>query len=148
MAGKGKPEVLGARYACAYGNRTRPHGTQEYTMAPSTPDAKKHVKARRRRCLKAHERLARDRRQAQHAAESLQQALNNLGLPEDLGTEIAGRLRSPQQLFGKIVGMMFPSLCGCRTNCELYGVRGWDKHLSFPIRDCSKQACTFPAMSF
>jgi hypothetical protein len=91
--------------------------------------AKKHAKARQRRRLTAHERLARDRRQAQHAAEALQQALDDLGLPADLVTEITGRLRSQQKLLGKIVGMMCPPLFGCRTNFELCRVRGWDKNL-------------------
>jgi hypothetical protein len=40
-------------------------------MSPTQQYAKKRAKARQRR-LKAHERLARDRRQAQHAAEALQ----------------------------------------------------------------------------
>ena len=70
-----------------------------------------------------------DRRQAQQAAEALQQALDDLGLPEDLVTEIEGRLRSQQKLLGKIVGMMCPPLFGCRTNSELCRVRGWDKNL-------------------
>src|SRR3989475_8508586 len=90
---------------------------------------KKHAKARQRRRLKAQERLARDRRQAQHAAEALHQALDALGLPDNLVTEIEGRLRSQQQLLGKIVGMMCPPLFGCRTNTELCRVRGWDKNL-------------------
>ena len=66
---------------------------------------KKHAKARQRRRLKAQERLARDRRQAQQAAEALQLALDDLGLPEDLVTEIEGRLRSQHKLLGKIVGV-------------------------------------------
>jgi hypothetical protein len=90
---------------------------------------KKHAQARQRRRLKAQERLARDRRQAQHAVEALQQALAALGLPEDLVVEIEGRLRSQQKLLGKIMGMMFPPLFGCRTNFELCRVRGWDKNL-------------------
>src|SRR5713226_1738354 len=98
-------------------------------MSPRTRDAKQHAKASKRRRLKAQERLARDHRQAQHAAEALHQALDDLGLPEDLVTEIAGRLRSQQKLLGKIVGMMFPPLFGCRTNTELCRVRGWDKNL-------------------
>ena len=57
-------------------------------MSPIQRQVKKHAQARRRRYLKAHERLARDRRQAQHAAEALQQALDALGLPADLVTEI------------------------------------------------------------
>jgi hypothetical protein len=43
--------------------------------------------------------------------------------------EIEGRLRSQQQLLGKICSVMFPSLFGCRTNAELCRVRGWDKNL-------------------
>jgi hypothetical protein len=98
-------------------------------MCPRTRDAKQHAKARKRRRLKAQERLARDRCQAQHAAEALQQALDALGLPEDLVAEIEGRLRSQQKLLGKIVGVMCPPLFGCHTNTELYRVRGWDKNL-------------------
>src|SRR5689334_16869865 len=90
---------------------------------------KRQAKARQRRRRTATERLQRDRRQAQHAAKALQQALDDLGLPEDLVTEIAGRLRSQQNLLGKIVGMMCPLLFGCRTNTELCRVRGWDKNL-------------------
>jgi hypothetical protein len=59
----------------------------------------------------------------------LEQALHDLGLPEDLVAEIEGRLRSQQQLLGKIFGVMFPPLFGCRTNSELYRERGWDKNL-------------------
>jgi DDE superfamily endonuclease len=104
------------------------NGLKERTMSPTQRYAKKHAKARHRRRLKAHERLARDRRQAQRAAEALHQALEELGLPEGLVAEIEGRLRSQQQLLGKIVGVMFPALFGCRTPSELCRVRGWDKN--------------------
>jgi hypothetical protein len=43
--------------------------------------------------------------------------------------EIEGRLRSQHTLLGKIFGVMFPPLFGCRTNTELCRVRGWDKNL-------------------
>ena len=43
--------------------------------------------------------------------------------------EIEGRLRSQQQLLGKICSVMFPPLFGCRTNAELCRARGWDKNL-------------------
>jgi len=43
--------------------------------------------------------------------------------------EIEGRLRSQQQLLGKIVGGEVSPLFGCRTNSELCRVRGWDKNL-------------------
>jgi hypothetical protein len=98
-------------------------------MSPSNRDAKKHAKARQRHRRTAQERLARDRRQAQHAAKVLEQALEELGLPTDLVAEIEGRLRKQQKLLGKIVGVMFPPLFGCRTNTELCRVRGWDKNL-------------------
>jgi hypothetical protein len=98
-------------------------------MSPRKRDTKQHAKARRRRYRTAHERLARDRRQAQYAAEALQQAIDALGLPEDLVAEIEGRLRSQQKLLGKIVGITCPPLFGCRTNSELCRVRGWNKNL-------------------
>jgi hypothetical protein len=87
------------------------------------------VKARQRHRRTAQERLARDRCQAQQAAKALQQALDDLGLPENLVTELEGRLRSQHKLLGKIVGVMCPPLFGCRTNTELCRVRGWDKNL-------------------
>ena len=99
-------------------------------MSLATRYAKKHTKARQRRRRTAQERLVRDRRQAQHAAEALQQALGDVGLPDDLVTELEGRLRSQHTLLGKIVGVMCPPLFGCRTNAELCRVRGWDKNLS------------------
>jgi hypothetical protein len=99
-------------------------------MIPSsTRHAKQHAKARQRRRFTAQERLARDRRQAQQAAQALEQTLKDLGLPENLVAEIEGRLRKQQQLLGKIVGLMCPPLFGCRTNSELCRVRGWDKNL-------------------
>ena len=62
-------------------------------MSLTQRDAKKQAKTRQRRRRTARERLERDRRQAQHAAAALQQALDDLGLPEDLVTEIAGESR-------------------------------------------------------
>src|SRR5438105_1085181 len=106
-----------------------PPEAQEHTMSPHQRDARQHAKARRRRYRKAQERLARDRRQAQQAAEALQHALEDLHLPNNLVAELEGRLRSQQKLLGKIAGMMFPPLFGCRTNFELCRVRGWDKNL-------------------
>jgi len=98
-------------------------------MSLTTRSIKRHAKASKRRRLKVQERLERDRRQAQQAAEALEQALHDLGLPANLVAEIEGRLRSQQKLLGKIVGVMFPPLFGCRTNTELCRVRGWDKNL-------------------
>ena len=97
-------------------------------MSPAKRYAKKQAKARQRRRHHAQERLDRDRRQAQQAAEALHQALEELGLPDTLVSEIEGRLESQQKLLGKIVGVMFPALFGCRTPSELCRVRGWDKN--------------------
>ena len=98
-------------------------------MSPANEAPKNRPKPDSVATCKAQERLERDRRQAQQAAEALEQALHDLGLPEDLVAEIEGRLRSQQKLLGKIVGVMFPPLFGCRTNAELCRVRGWDKNL-------------------
>ena len=65
---------------------------------------KRQAKAIQRWRRTAAARLQRDRRQAQHAAEALQQALDDLGLPADLVTEIAGRLRSQHKLLAKSSG--------------------------------------------
>jgi hypothetical protein len=73
-------------------------------MATHPRDAKNHAKARQRRYLKAQERLERDRRRAQQAAQALEQALEDLDLPEHLVAEIEGRLRSQQQLLGVCSG--------------------------------------------
>src|ERR687893_1828351 len=104
------------------------HDTKEISMSPAKRYANKQAKARQRRRLNAHERLERDRRQAQQAAEALHQALEELGLPETLVREIEGHLQSQQKLLSKIVGVMFPALFGCRTPSELCRVRGWDKN--------------------
>jgi hypothetical protein len=98
-------------------------------MSLATRYTQKQAKVRARRRRTAQERLARDRRQAQKAAEALQQALADLRLPADLVTELEGRLRSQHKLLGKIVGVMCPPLFGCRANSELCRVRGWDKNL-------------------
>src|SRR6266571_8101946 len=102
------------------------NGRKEHAMSPSKRYAKKPAKARQRRRLQAHERLERDRRQAQRAVEALHQAVEALGLSAHLVVEIEGRLRSQHKLLGKIVGVMFPALFGCRTPSELCRVRGWD----------------------
>jgi hypothetical protein len=102
-------------------------------MSPSKRYAKKQAKARARRRHSAQERLERDQRQAQRAAEALQQALEDLGLPDTVVAEIEGRLRSQQKLLGKMIGVMFPALFGCRTPSELCRVRGWDKNMPSQI---------------
>ena len=111
-------------------------------MSPSKRYAKKQAKARQRRRLQAYERLERDKRQAQRAAEALHRALQDVGLPETVVAEIEGRLHSQHKLLSKIVGVMFPPLFGCRTPSELCRVRGWDKNLPSQI------LCALPKRSW
>src|SRR5206468_6550175 len=73
----------GFLHICRY--RTH-HDTKEIIMSPAKRYAKKQAKTRQRRRRNAQERLERDRRQAQQAAEALHQALEELGLPDNLLT--------------------------------------------------------------
>ena len=95
--------------------------TRRYVTQPA--------KAITRRRLNAQERHERQQKQAQRDIEALHQALHDLGLPDNLVTEIEGRLRAQKQLRGQIFGLMFPTLFGCINASELTRTRGWDKHL-------------------
>jgi hypothetical protein len=90
---------------------------------------KKQAKAITRRRLNAQERHEHQQKQAQRAIEALRQALDDLGLPENLVTEIEGRLRAQKKRLGKIFALMFPTLFGCINAYELTRTRGWDKNL-------------------
>jgi DDE superfamily endonuclease len=98
-------------------------------MTQTRQYAHKQAKAINRRRLNAQERHVHQQRQAQRDIEALHQALNDLGLPDDLVIEIEGRLRAQKKLLGKIFGLMFPTLFGCRSAHELTRIRGWDKNL-------------------
>jgi hypothetical protein len=98
-------------------------------MSPMKRYATKQAKASKRCRLKAQERLKQQRAQAQASLEAIQQALNDVDFPDTLVAEIAGRLQAQQQLLGKIVGLMVPTLFGCRQSHELTRVRGWNKHV-------------------
>ena len=63
-------------------------------MTPTRQYAKKQVKAIKRRRLNAKERHEHQQRQAQRDIEALHQALQELGMPDDLVAEIEGRLHS------------------------------------------------------
>jgi hypothetical protein len=98
-------------------------------MARPRRSVKKQAKAITRRRLNAQERHERQQKQAQRDIEALHQALHDLGLPDNLVTEIEGRLRAQKKLLGKIFGLMFPTLFGCINTYELTRTRGWDKNL-------------------
>ena len=97
-------------------------------MSSTTRHGNKHAKAITRRRLHAKERHKQQQRQAQRDIEALSQALHDVGLPDDLVIEIEGRLRAQKKLLGKIFGLMFPTLFGCRSAYELTRIRGWDKN--------------------
>jgi hypothetical protein len=98
-------------------------------MSPARRYAKKQAKAITRRRLNAKERHERQQRQAQRDIEALHQALHDLGLPDDLVTEIEGRLRAQKKLLGKIFGLMFPTLFGCISAYELTRTPGGARRL-------------------
>src|SRR5712691_11481836 len=96
-------------------------------MSRTKRDVKQHAKAINRRRLHAKERHEQQQRQAQRAIDALHQALHDVGVPDDLALEIAGRLRAQKKRLGTIFGLMFPTLFGCRSAHELTRTRGWDK---------------------
>jgi hypothetical protein len=65
-------------------------------------------KARQRRLVKARERLQREQTRAQRHLQALEQAVQELGLPETVAEEVHWRLQAQQKLLGKIFGLMFP----------------------------------------
>ena len=67
-------------------------GTKEIAMSPMKRYANTQAKARKRRRLKAQERLKHQRAQAQRYIEAIHQALKDLDCPDTLVTEIEGRL--------------------------------------------------------
>jgi hypothetical protein len=103
--------------------------SKEVTMSPMKRYAKRQAKTLKRRRLKARERIRQQRADAQRYIEAIHQALEDLGFPDTLVAEIEGRLQAQQQLLGKIVGLMFPTLFGARHPHELTRVRGWDKNV-------------------
>jgi hypothetical protein len=64
--------------------------------------------AKQRRLERERERLQREQARAQQALRALEQAVQELGLPETVAEEVQWRLQAQQKLLGKIVGMLFP----------------------------------------
>jgi hypothetical protein len=98
-------------------------------MAPMTRAQRREYYAKQRRSQKYRERLQREQARAQRSLEALEQALIDLGLPETVAAEVQWRLKTVGKLLGKIFGLMFPTVFGCRTHHELSRVRNWDKHM-------------------
>jgi hypothetical protein len=98
-------------------------------MATMTCAQRREYHAKPRRLRKYRERLEHEQRRAQRFLQALEQALGEWGLPETLAAEVEWRLQAQVKLLGKIFGMMFPTLFGCRTAYELTPLRVWDKNL-------------------
>jgi DDE superfamily endonuclease len=98
-------------------------------MATMTCTQRRAYHAKQRRLRKDRERLQHEQQRAQRFLQALEQALVDLGLSETLVAEVEWRAQAPVKLLGKIFGMMFPTLCGCRTTYELTQLRVWDKNL-------------------
>src|SRR6266516_3126753 len=60
--------------------------------------------AKRRRLQRERERLQRDQARAQRALRALEQAVQELGLPEAVAEDLQWRLQAQQKLLGKIFG--------------------------------------------
>jgi hypothetical protein len=98
-------------------------------MAAMTRAQRREYNAKQRHLRKYRDRLEQEQRRAQRYLQALEQAFADLGLPETLAAEVTWRLQAQVKLLGKIFGMMFPPVFGCRTAYELTQVRVWDKNL-------------------
>ena len=77
-------------------------------MTQSRRYHKRVQKARQRRLQKERERLQHEQARAQRALQAVEQAIQELDLPETVADEVQWRLQAQQKLLGKIFGMMFP----------------------------------------
>jgi hypothetical protein len=98
-------------------------------MAPMTRAHRRESHAKHRRLQKYRDRLPREHARAQRHLQALDQALVDVGVAETVAEEVQWRLKAVRNLLGQIVGLMFPTVCGCRTPHELPRVRAWDKTL-------------------
>jgi hypothetical protein len=64
--------------------------------------------AKQQRLQKARQRLQHEQARAQRHLQALEQAVQELGLPEIVAEDVQWRLGAQQKLLGKLCGMMFP----------------------------------------
>ena len=98
-------------------------------MAPMTRTQRREDHAKHRRSETYRERLQREQARAQRHLQAMEQALVDVGVAKTVVEEVQWRLKAVRKLLGKIFGLMFPTIFGCRTHHELTRVRGWDKNL-------------------
>jgi hypothetical protein len=102
-------------------------------MAPMTRAQRREYHAKQRRSQKYRERLQREQARAQRHLQALEQALVEVGVAKTVVEEVQWRLKAVRKLLGKIFGLMFPTMFGCRTYHELTRVRNWDKNMPSQI---------------
>jgi hypothetical protein len=98
-------------------------------MAPMTRAQRREDRAKHHRLQKYREHLQREHARAQRHLQALEPALVDVGGAETVAEEVQWRLKAVRKLLGKIFGLMFPTVFGCRTHHELTRVRAWDKNL-------------------
>ena len=103
--------------------------THRYHKRLQEARQKRAHRAKQRRVQREREQLQREQARAQRHLQALEQALEELGLPEAIVEELQWKLKAQAKLLGKIFGLMFPAFFGCRTTAELARVRVWDKNL-------------------
>ena len=102
-------------------------------MAPMTRAPRREYHAKHRRLQKDREPLQREPARAPRSLHALEPARVDVGLPETLATAVQWRLQAGGKRMGKICGLMFPTLLGCRTDHALPRGRGWEKNRPSPI---------------
>jgi hypothetical protein len=102
-------------------------------MAPMTRTQRRAYHAKHRRLQQYREPLPRAHARAQRSRHALEHALVDWGVPETLATAVPWRLHGGGTLLGQIVGLLFPTLLGCRTDHALTRGRGGEKHLPAQI---------------
>jgi hypothetical protein len=98
-------------------------------MAPMTRAQRREYHAKQRRSQQDRERLQREQARAQRHLQALEQALVDVGVAKTVVEEVQWRLKAVRKLLGKICGLMFPTVFGCRTHHELTRVRNWAKNM-------------------
>jgi flagellar motility protein MotE (MotC chaperone) len=81
---------------------------QAYQKRIQRARQKRAQQAKQLRLQQQRERLQREQARAQRALRALEQALQELGLPETVAEEVQWRLQAQQKLLGKLFAMMFP----------------------------------------
>ena len=101
--------------------------SNETAEPPMTPPRRSHTRqqtARRRRLRKERERLQHAQARAQRALRAVEQALQELGLPETVAKDVQWRLQAQQKRLGTSFGMMYPPFLAAGATVSGVGYAG------------------------